>query len=245
MVTEKDVKQFWAESTQEYLLEKPTGIDISRRQDGYWKYLDIWEKQVVLTHLAKGKILDLGCGTGRISQFLFARGKTVVPVDYVPECLDVLKRATPALTCAGMSATALALKEVSFDCVVSCRVLQSLPTVEAKGLALSEIHRVLKTGGTLILTEGNPLRQRFVPVPYNFYMSLSEWKRLLRTSGFLVEKTYGIPLLTASKLLDRVMLGALHRINFPFRAANILDRICGPLIPAFVSLQYDIIAKKI
>jgi ubiquinone/menaquinone biosynthesis C-methylase UbiE len=244
-LTQREVHQFWVDSTNDFFSAKKTGIDISHRQDVYWKFLDLWEKQVILKNVPDGLILDLGAGTGRITNFLRARGKKIIASDFVFECLTAIENSGPDVSLANMNATAIGLQTASLDCVVSCRVLQSLPTKEEKETALREISRILKPGGTLILTEGNPLRVKLVPVPYNFYITMSEWKELLRKNGFSIQEEYGIPFLSASKVLDKISLGLVGRFKLPFQIANFADHRLGSSFLKNISLQFDLIAKKI
>jgi SAM-dependent methyltransferase len=239
------VKQFWLRSTGDFLSNVPTGIDISRNADGYWRSLDLWERETASRYLPNGIVLDLGCGTGRLTHSLVSKNKSVISVDYILPALSILKKASSNALCANMDNLALGLKSCSFDGVVSCRVLQSLPTPKEKEHAIREIHRVLKQGGILVLIEGNPLRQKLVKVPYNFYLSLREWAPMLARNGFEVEKVTAIPFLTASKVLDKLLLGTLHKLNWPFRFANWMDTHFGFLLPKWASLQIDIVAKKL
>ena len=244
-LTQKEVHQFWVESTNDFFSEKKTGIDISHRQDNYWKFLDQWEKEIVVENMPDGLTLDLGAGTGRITNFLRRLGKNVIASDFVFECLTAIENDCSAARSINMNATALGLETGSIDCVVSCRVLQSLPSREEKEKAVKEISRILKPGGTLILTEGNPLRVKIVPVPYNFYITLGEWKDLLRRNGFTIQKVYGIPFLSASKVLDKITLGLMGRIKLPFRIANSADHLLGASFLRGLALQFDIVARKV
>jgi ubiquinone/menaquinone biosynthesis C-methylase UbiE len=244
--SERDsVRRFWLRSTEDVISNVPTGLDISQNADSYWRFLDLWERETALFHSPDGVLLDLGCGTGRLTHYLSANGKNVVSVDYIHPALRILKEASSSSLCANMDNLALALKDESFTGVVSCRVLQSLPTAEEKERAVREIHRVLKRGGILVLTEGNPLRQKLVKVTYNFYLSLREWTTILKRNGFAIDKVTAIPFLTASRTLDKLSRGTLHRLTWPFHFANWLDRRFGRMVPHFLSLQIDIIARKL
>jgi hypothetical protein len=57
-------------------------------------------------------------------------------------------------------------------------------------------------------------------VPYNFYISLREWKEILRQNGFTIEKVYGIPFLSASKVLDKITLGFAGAREVAFRGCQ-------------------------
>jgi SAM-dependent methyltransferase len=244
MTSKDEVKRFWIHSTNDFFSCIKTGIDISRQQDNYWRYLDLWEKRVVLNNLTDGLILDLGAGTGRITNFLRAHGKKVISTDFVFKCLTAIDCIGDARYCGNMDVMAIALKKASVDSVVSCRVLQSLPTKTEKEIALKEIHRILKTGGRLILTEGNPLRLKFMPLPYNFYITISEWKELLIKCGFSIEKIYGIPFLTLTKIIERITLGKSVRFESLYKIVSYLDCCLKSSWLKYLSLQFDIIAIK-
>jgi len=245
MTSKENVHKFWIESTKDFFSQKKTGIDISQRQDSYWKYLDLWEKEIILKNLSGNLILDIGAGTGRITEYLRAKSKNVIAVDFVYEALTAIKSEREFAPRANMDVTNLGFKDSSIDCIFACRVLQSLPTKKEKELAICEIARVLKPGGNLILTEGNPLRVKFVPVPYNFYITVKDWKQLLVKYGFDVKKIYGIPFLTAVKVLDKVSFGLTSNLITPAKIANILDRKFGQTFLKKLSLQHDIIAVKL
>ncbi|MDE3241328.1 MAG: methyltransferase domain-containing protein [Nitrospirota bacterium] len=94
------------------------------------------------------RVLELGCGSGILLKELKARSRFVVGFDVSP---DMMRRARPlgAPLVTG-NGSVLPFRDASFD-LVSCRgVLHHLPDVPA---ALREIHRVLRPGGELILSE--------------------------------------------------------------------------------------------
>jgi len=243
MTSTDNVKQFWIHSTRDFFGDIKTGIDISRQQDNYWKYLDQWEKKVILDNLPDGLILDLGAGTGRITKFLRSHGKKVISTDFIYECLTAIDRIGGDRCCGNMDVLDIGLQDASVDCVVSCRVLQSLPTKQQKEIALKEIRRILKKGGRLILIEGNPLRTKIVPVAYNFYITLSEWKDLLTKYGFTVENNYGIPFLTSTKIMEKISFKASAHIDSLYKIVNFLDGHFKSTWLKYLSLQYDIIAE--
>jgi ubiquinone/menaquinone biosynthesis C-methylase UbiE len=103
-------------------------------------------------------VLDLGCGSGlfaiEAAQRVGAHG-TVHAVDVQPEMLD---RLTERLRNADLqnvqthlgSATKLPLPDASVDHVFMISVL---PMIADKGVALREVFRVLRPGGTLVVGE--------------------------------------------------------------------------------------------
>lgn len=118
-------------------------------------HLDSFERYDLLEMLkgVKGmKVLDLGCGTGRMTKKLLELGAEVVGVDVSEEMLNVArKKCRGAEFVLGDSAN-LPFGEGEFDLVVA-----SFLIVHLKGLEKSfdEVYRVLKPGGVFIVTNVN------------------------------------------------------------------------------------------
>src|SRR3954469_12029226 len=107
---------------------------------------------------AGARFLDAGCGTGFNAVRLAQLGFDVLAVDFSEE---VLGRARANVAAAGVEdrvrldredLTALSLDDDSADCVLCWGVLMHVPDVER---AASELVRVLRPGGSLIVCEGN------------------------------------------------------------------------------------------
>jgi ubiquinone/menaquinone biosynthesis C-methylase UbiE len=107
-----------------------------------WRGLDRWRRW--LTGGARGRALDLGCGTGRNLPLL--TGTNAVGLDPSFESLRRARRRAPGTPLVQGSAEALPFRDGVFDTVVSGLVLCSVPD-PARGLA--EVRRVLRPGGTL------------------------------------------------------------------------------------------------
>ena len=101
-------------------------------------------------------ILDLGSGAGRHLKFLESRGYRVVGMDLAPIGLQVTKeklaesKLEAMLNQADMS-VALPYKRNSFDCVMSIHVIFHNQRRKIQS-TLTEITRVLKPGGILLVT---------------------------------------------------------------------------------------------
>jgi len=100
----------------------------------------------------KGKhILDLGCGAGEFSAILRQQGG-------VPVCLDINFNNIQRLKALGLPAfihnlnQGLPFSNESFDLAVCLEVIEHIPQAE---FLLSEIYRVLKKGGNLVLSTPN------------------------------------------------------------------------------------------
>ena len=96
--------------------------------------------------LARGRVLDLGCGAGR---FLAPGG---VGVDLDLERLRVARTRSPSVVCA--DAHALPFGGEAFDTIFANRMLNAAGRVDD---VLREIARVLRADGTLVvLTRARP-----------------------------------------------------------------------------------------
>ena len=109
--------------------------------------------------------MDVACGTGIVarlaSQQVGAAG-TVAGLDINPGMLAVARSTTPpgmAIDWHEASAEAIPLPDASFDGVLCQMGLQFVPDKHA---ALSEMRRVLASGGHMILNVPGPTPQLFV-----------------------------------------------------------------------------------
>ncbi len=112
-----------------------------------WRGLRRWRQW--LAGGARGRVLDIGCGTGRTLPY-YAADVTVIGVD---PARDVLKRAalrSPSARLVQARAEALPFRDGAFDTVVSGLVFCSVGNPR-RGFA--EIRRVLAAAGELRMME--------------------------------------------------------------------------------------------
>ena len=113
---------------------------------------------------ARGLTLDLGCGTGRNLPLLPA-GVRAVGVDPCRESLARARRRAPAALLVQARAEQLPFRPGTFETVLSGLVLCS---VTDPGFAVSEIRRVLASGGVLRALE-------HVRSPVHWKARLQDW----------------------------------------------------------------------
>jgi SAM-dependent methyltransferase len=101
-----------------------------------------------LRGLGGGRALDVGCGEGRFCRILRREGFEPVGVDPTLELLAAARARDPEGVYVEGRAEALDFADESFDLVVSCL---SLIDIAPADLAIAEMVRVLKPGGTLLI----------------------------------------------------------------------------------------------
>jgi SAM-dependent methyltransferase len=123
-----------------------------RLEDSYWWFVGRHDLVLgFIDSIYKDRkdlaVLDIGCGTGAMSEKMAGRG-TIVSADFSPLALSFGKRRDLKYPC-GSDAMRLPFRDASFDLVVAMDTLEHLPD---DACALHEIHRVLKPGGRVIAT---------------------------------------------------------------------------------------------
>lgn len=111
--------------------------------------LDVDEARLLDVLPTASRVLDVGCGAGRVLRELASRGHRVVGADVSAEML-----ARAAGLDAGLvrcDAAALPFADASFDAVVSWKVSCYVPSRAARIAFLDELARVLRPGGPVLL----------------------------------------------------------------------------------------------
>ncbi len=118
-------------------------------------------------HVAGKLVLDVACGTGFGAAILLASGaRGVIGFDLAWDALRESSRIPHALFCLG-DGTRLPVADHTFDVVTSFETVEHIPNYDA---FLSEIHRVLRPGGVLIMSTPNAIHtQPINGVPRNPY----------------------------------------------------------------------------
>ncbi|MBI5037610.1 MAG: class I SAM-dependent methyltransferase [Candidatus Kerfeldbacteria bacterium] len=101
------------------------------------------------------RVLDIGCGNGRLATFLEKKEIHYTGVDNSMALIDIAKQAHPAATFLVSEATELPFPDQQFDVVCCVATLHHIPSRELRRAAIQEAARVLKPGGYLCLTEWN------------------------------------------------------------------------------------------
>lgn len=101
----------------------------------------------LLTSLPRGRLLELGCGTGHWTAHFAQQGFDVIATDPAEAMLDVARRRHPAVTFVRAAAERLPFADASFTAVAAMAVLEFVVDPAA---VVREIGRVLQPGGWFV-----------------------------------------------------------------------------------------------
>jgi len=158
-----------------------------------------------------GLSLDIGCGTGRYTEWLSVRSKIVIGID---KNLNILKKLLSKSIKAGVvcaSAEQLPFRSDTFNFALCTEVLEHL---DNDGIAISEMNKILKSNGELVLSV--PM----LPPPYSDNLHKkqgyldSEIKYLLHKYSFEVVHL-GYCMLFISRYILRFVLTFRKLFGFP------------------------------
>jgi len=167
------------------------------------------ELEVLAQRWQRGRLLNLGCAHG--PDFLpFRQSFDLYGVDFSTEMLRFAQKYSRKfnlkvnLSLADVSH--LPYHDETFDWAISVATYHHIKGEEERGVALSELRRVLKPGGEVFITVWNRWQPRFwfsrreVAVPwrtrgktlhrYYYLFSYPELERLVRKAGFQVLKSF-------------------------------------------------------
>jgi SAM-dependent methyltransferase len=97
----QDREDAYGHQVFDYLKGKKDVWEIVERDDGFFTagaryyfadYKDWYEREKKAIRYAKGRVLDVGCGAGRVSLYLQKKGYDVAGVDISPLAIQVCKR---------------------------------------------------------------------------------------------------------------------------------------------------------
>jgi demethylmenaquinone methyltransferase/2-methoxy-6-polyprenyl-1,4-benzoquinol methylase len=143
----------------------------------------IWRKKVAkLVNSQPGQtILDLAAGTGSSSIVFLREGVKVVAADFSNGMLEEGRKRHPELEFVFADASSLPFADQEFDTVT---ISFGIRNVEKTEVALSEMLRVLKPGGKLVVCEFSRIPNKLLHTLYRFYL-----RNILPTLSAVVSKT--------------------------------------------------------
>jgi SAM-dependent methyltransferase len=120
--------------------------------DSYWRFhrkrfLELLPPEV------DGRVLDVGCGEGRLTRELRAGGWNIVGIDASPAMIELARQADPDGDYRVADAAALPFEAGTCDLVI---VFMSLQDIDEPERAIAEAGRVLRPAGRLCMAVTHP-----------------------------------------------------------------------------------------
>lgn len=141
-------------------IAKPFG---SSRSDMHWPELDH-----MISRVQPGaKVLDVGCGTGRLCTQLAGKNVNYTGVDISQEQITIAQQTCPTGAFWQATMTKLPFEDGSFDYVFMVASLHHLAGRTAREQAAAEALRVLKPQGTLFVTVMGLWQPKYWPLFMN------------------------------------------------------------------------------
>jgi len=121
----------------------------------YGRSLILEDLKKVLDQLAPGsKVLDIGSGTGHMTEWIASMGFEVTGMEPSKEMIGYARGNFPAITFVEGISSAIPFEPQSFDLVVAFEVFRYLDETENKE-TFTDVYRVLKPGGQFFFTQVN------------------------------------------------------------------------------------------
>jgi len=122
----------------------------------------VWESLKTLAqYISEGeKVLDLGCGNGRLLQLFQNKKIDYIGVDNSEKLIEIAKKKYPKAKFQVADALSLPFPANYFEKIYSIAVFHHIPSQELRLQFLKEAKRVLKKDGFLILTVWNLWHKR-------------------------------------------------------------------------------------
>jgi ubiquinone biosynthesis O-methyltransferase len=167
------------------------------------------ESALDLARSISGTVLEVGCGRGDFAISLAQRGGRVTAVDFSETAIHIARqkalRFGQDVNFDVANATSLPFADESFDQVFSCECLEHVPDPSRM---LTEIFRVLKPGGSVILSTenysngmtllwmqtwltGKPFNSGAGVQPIEHYFLFWQVKKMFEKAGFKVRQMVG------------------------------------------------------
>jgi len=144
------IKQNWDKSSKDYDQSPGHGIHTEQEKEAWMNLLTL------AIGSKKQKILDVGTGTGAMALVLAEMGHDVIGIDLSDGMLnkakEKAKKANLPVEFEIGDAEKLSFSDNTFDVVINRHLLWTLPDPEK---AIKEWNRVLKSGGHVVIIDGN------------------------------------------------------------------------------------------
>lgn len=205
-----------------------------RYQTRYGRIFKILHHESIAKLLHKeprnARLLEVACGTGHTTELLSALGFKVYACDLTPAMMYYAKQRLSEKKARDVGfvetdAMSLPFADNTFDLVVSTRFLHLFPFTEQQ-ILLTEMLRVLKPNGHILIDFDNWFSRWLLAVPYAVY-NLVCYQRLAPFSIYnKITKTKNMVETLGVEVTDLIGVGGTHLV-FPAYISNSLAVACG------------------
>lgn len=156
----------------QYLIEKTRkdydaiAGDFDRTRAYCWEGLEQFAK-----YAREGdRVLDFGCGNGRLFALFQGRGISYVGADQSGGLIDRAREKfadderTGKAEFVQLESGALPFPDASFDCLFTIAALHHIPSTKEREKTMREFHRVVKPGGRAVITVWNLWQKKYYPL---------------------------------------------------------------------------------
>jgi tRNA (uracil-5-)-methyltransferase TRM9 len=149
------------------------------------------------------RILDFGCGNGRLAKFLEGNFSEYVGVDVSQKLIEIAQKNNQQFASQvrffkiDPLDEKLPLEKNSFEVIFSIAVFHHFPSTEYRLQKAKELYRVLRPGGKLIISVWNLWQRKF----WKHHL-ISFWNKLFGNSK-LDWKDFYLPFKTEEKIFER------------------------------------------
>lgn len=224
LAPEGGARRYWDEVAGEWAAARPHRLWREHSDRLLRALLERWWPEGPVGRVLKTDLFDEAFGEGA-ARFLEGRARVWVGVDVSGQVVRCARAAHPGLRGVGADVRSLPFADGIFDLLVSPSTLDHFETREEIAASLWELGRVLRAGGTLLVTLDNPrnpvlLARRLLPfgllrrlglVPYRAGATLGpdELRSALGAAGFDVRRVDAAlhcpraPAVALARLLER------------------------------------------
>ncbi|WKZ25839.1 MAG: class I SAM-dependent methyltransferase [bacterium] len=107
----------------------------------------------ILKKYLQGKVLDLGCGTGRYSLYLDSLGHSVTGIDISMDMIELARQKSKQIQFVQGDISNLTFEDNNFDLVVSGLAIHYVKNLEK---SIDGFSRVLRPGGHMVISSVHP-----------------------------------------------------------------------------------------
>lgn len=163
----KKITTLWEERSKKYR-RSPEGVLSKSFPRPINDFLDLWMYKQVVQIVGESnhiKVLDLGCGYGRLSKKILKDFKNAetVGVDFAKTYVDIYNHdLKPRGKAVAGDIRSLSFPTSYFDAAFMVTTLMYLVTTKDQNKAIGELFRVLKPGKKFVIIERNPLGHQII-----------------------------------------------------------------------------------